>query len=395
MYKKHKLIVIGGGASGLMFTAISSLGGLVLEGTGKTCTKLLASGSGQCNITHGGSVKDFTSHYGKNGNRIRGCLFKYSNLSLCSFLKENGIDTVQRNDGKIFPKSLKSSDIANMLRKKTEENGFDILLNHKVTSIQKADSGYNVYGEFGKLSCEILVIASGGCSYPSTGSDGSIYKILENDLNINIENPVPALVPISVENYRYSELSGISFDNAVVSIYDNDKICEKKSGSLLITHTQFSGPAILSASRGAVSGRKISINYIGIDTKRCHETLMNCLNKSTFSLETAISASFNIPKRFAAQISMDAAGKTKIAARLLTDDSYIISGTSGFKQAMVTAGGVSLDEVNLKTMEVNKYKNLYVIGEALDIDGETGGYNLQFCFSSAHAAVNSIKNHLL
>lgn len=392
--KLENVIIVGGGASGLMAAAFidDGRGGTILESTQRIGTKLLISGSGQCNITHGGSIKDFPIHYGHNGHKFRSCLYKYSNVHLCDFLQKNKVPVLEREDGKIFPASLKSKEVLDLLRSKTLVNNFKIQTNSEVTSIKKHDSVYTVCGDFGELSSRCIIIATGGCSYPNTGSTGHMFSVLERDLNLLIENPKPALVPIKTYDYIYSDLAGISFDNCITSILENDRLVAKSHDSLLLTHKQFSGPAILALSRYASKDKVIEINYCGLSEKEVFTVLQSSLKNSKSSLETVISNAFKLPHRFSVVISKRSEGKTKEAARLLSRDRFLISGTGTFNEAMVTAGGVCIDQVNTKSMEANSHPGLYLIGEVLDIDGDTGGYNLQFCYSSANAAASAVKH---
>ena len=405
--KLYDTIVIGAGAAGLFYGALSEPGtdSLIIDHSERPGLKLLISGSGQCNITHDGSIKDFITRYGQNGRYIRSALYSANSLSLIEFLNKNGIKTITREDGKIFPESLKASEILNLLIKKSEANGFPLLLKQNITDIRCDDSDgtYTVSTENSSFKAKKLVIATGGMSYPKTGSDGSLYPLIEK-LGIQMTPARPALVPIYTHNYGYKSLSGISFKAVSVRLLENNREVAAATGDILLTHRAFSGPAILDISRYAAQGYELEINYIyPITGQKAADMIKAGFQGNSRELHTYISRTFKIPDAFAVKLIEDAGicpyMKTSCTegdeiakiAEALTCHRYAVSGTGSFGEAMVTAGGVSLDEVNLRNMESKKHSNLFFIGEVLDIDGDTGGFNLQFAYSSAMAAVKNKK----
>ena len=384
--KLYNTIVIGAGAAGLFYGALSEPGAdsLIIDHSERPGLKLLLSGSGQCNITHDGSIKGFITRYGQNGRYIRSALYSANNISLIEFLNKNGIKTITRDDGKIFPESLKASEILNLLIKKSEANGFPLLLKQNITDISCDDSNgtYTVSAENSLFKAKKLVIATGGMSYTKTGSDGSLYPLIE----------------------KLGILSGISFKAVLVRLLENNREIIAQTGDILLTHRAFSGPAILDISRYADKGHKLEINYIYPVTGQMAADMIKAdFQGNSRELHTYISRIFKIPDAFAVKLIENAGicpymktsctegdEITKIA-EALTCHRYAVSGTGSFSEAMVTAGGVSLDEVNLRNMESKKHSNLFFIGEVLDIDGDTGGFNLQFAYSSAMAAVKNKK----
>lgn len=412
----YDVIIVGAGAAGLFAGASysSAVKGLILEKTKTPGNKLLLTGSGQCNLTYGGSIKDFISHYGENGRKIRYVLYKFNNKSLQDYFEQLGIKMIEREDGKIFPASLKSKDVVNALANRCHDNGFQFAYNSPVDVISYNDDEssrgfktYTVTCPNGTYKTRKLIIACGGCSYPATGSDGSIFNVLKN-LNFEIITPKPALVPIHVHNYPYESLAGISFSDARISIYSLDKITgtERKfekniiaeiQGDLLLTHRNFSGPAIINISRYASVGNQLQINYYtSKDAKTILTGFKNRMPGNQQQLLTFLYEYLGLPKRFleiicqrakvdpVQKISQVSDRHLKAIINLITADSYKISGLGGYNLAMVTAGGVSLSGINPKTLESEKYPGLFFAGEVLNIDGDTGGYNLQFAFSSAY-----------
>jgi predicted Rossmann fold flavoprotein len=416
----YDVIIIGAGAAGL-FTGASypnTVKGLIIEKTKSPGNKLLMSGAGQCNLTCGGSIKDFISHYGENGRKIRYALYKFSNVAVRHFFESNGVRLVEREDGKVFPASLKSKEIVNLLVNRCQNNGFQFVYDSPVDVLvyNNEDSGKNaktftIIGPSGTYKCRKLVIACGGSSYPATGSDGSILNVLRN-MHIEVVNPRPALVPIHVNNYPYEMLAGISFKNAKVSVFSQEKlpgvdrknvktILAEVQGDLLLTHRNFSGPSIINISRYADTDQHLQINYYTLkDPKTILTGLKNRIPGCQQQLLAFLYDYLELPKRFleilcvrakadpTEKISQIPDRQLKTIITLLTSDSYKISGLGGYNIAMVTAGGVSLNEINLKSMESEKYPGLFFAGEILDVDGDTGGYNLQFAFSSAYLCAN-------
>ena len=387
----YDIVIIGGGASGLMFAAqydLSGASGLLLEGSSAPGRKLLMSGGGHCNITHGGSIKDFVYAYGNEGQALRRCLYRHSNIELAGWLTGHGIGLADENGdpvdasygsdcfdnaGRIFPASMKSKDVLDALLGEAECNGWQIETDAKVEGLRRDDlweitliSGY-------ELRAKNVVIASGGITYPETGSDGSMLGILE-DLGIDINEPRPALAPVYVVDYPYSGLSGISVPDVTVVAFSSDAAftCKGKAarmkGDLLFTHEGLSGPVILNISKYVEPGELIRL----------------CYNKELYEL----------PRRMQTILRDRSRGllgdvRTNVLASLLDHDDFTVSGVD--ERGMVTAGGVPLDIIDMRTMRVKDFEGLYVIGEALDADGITGGYNLQLCWSTASAAADDLK----
>ena len=406
----YDMIIIGAGAAGLFAGASLSkpVKGLILDKSSAPGQKILMSGGGQCNVTHGGSIKDFISHYGKNGSRIRTLLYQFSNQDVMKFFEDRGVPMLEREDGKIFPESMNAKDIVHVLEKACIRNGFQIQYRRAVTYLSRdLNTGiYTVHCERAAYRAAKLIVTTGGCSYPTTGSDGQFFSVL-TEMGFDVVPPSPALVPIYVEEYPYKDLSGISFPDVAVSVCNPKKIAEVR-GDLLLTHDCFSGPVVLNISRYARAGLHLAVNYIPDKTSKVFYKEITALGQgSPKTVLSVLSAYLNpdsnklsaaMPKRFLETIcrrcgvdpgekfSRIPGTKLKEMGRLLTGDPFTIDRMGGFNIAMVTSGGISLEEVQLKTLESKKYPGLYFAGEVLDVDGDTGGYNLQFAFSSGHLA---------
>ena len=410
-------IVIGAGAAGLFYAAGSSaestgtlrhaLRRLILEKTSHAGQKLLMSGNGMCNITHGGSIKDFIDKYVENGRLIRSCLYKHNNIELMKMMECLGVPLTERDDGKIFPVSMRARDVLAALLRAAERNSWKIRYDSEVTSIswnQKECEGssdeilINVALKDGTvLQTGKLVIACGGSSYPSTGSDGMLLDVLKRDLGVQVIEPRPALTPIYLQDFRFGGISGVSFKDVLLE-------CGGRTtrGPMLITHKCISGPAVLHMSQYVKAGDTLTVNFIP-DTRK--EDIIRKLKSdapgNSTGLANHLAAAYSLPKSFIdllvdapeKKMSMLSGGDFDRIAEALTASIFSVSGTGGWNDAMVTAGGVALDSVDLKTMRVKEKESagsalpdIRIIGEVLDVNGDTGGYNLQFAYSSAMTA---------
>ncbi len=418
--QKYDTVIAGAGAAGLYCACAldkKKEGVLILEKTRRPGTKLLMSGSGQCNITHGGSIKDFVFHYGDNGSRIRGMIQKYNNLHLQRFFEDRGVRLYTREDGKMFPQSMKAADILNTLLNGVKRKGIEIILGAEASRIDKIRENeaedttennsyrYAVYTDNRVFLCRNLVIATGGCSYPSTGSDGKMLSVLSRDLDIKIVHARPALAPVYVNDYPFGELSGISFENIQMELRDSmDKRMRKFQGDILFTEKGFSGPAILNNSRYMETGMKLCINFSGLPSASHGVGIF----KAEFSgrnilAQTYLSEKLDFPRRFSSKVcrilkiddrkvSSLSGSEIKKLADFITEAPFIIKKTGDFSEAMATCGGVVLDDETSRGRSHSRHEGLYFAGEVLDIDGDTGGYNLQFAYSSAMAVAASINS---
>lgn len=389
--EEYDIIIIGAGAAGLMFAAQYDLcgsRGVLLEGSGIPGSKLLMSGGGHCNITHGGSIKDFLNAYGDAGQSLRKCLYRHSNLELVRWLSSHGVELADEDGrridtdsgpkaldgaGRIFPASMKARDVLDAFTKAAQENGWKIQTGAKVDGLEKSGNWELSLKSGESISARNVVIATGGITYPETGSDGSMFDMLKG-LGIEVTETHSALAPVYVRDYPYAELSGVSLHDVTVTAYGSDAACTCKgkaarvTGDLLFTHDGFSGPAILNVSGCAEAGEKIRLSY----------------NKELAEL----------PKRMQRVLTDRARGesgdvKTSVLASLLDHDDFTVESVD--KRGMVTAGGIALDEIDTHTMKLKRFDGLYVVGEATEAYGITGGYNLQFCWSTAAAAADDLR----
>jgi len=403
---KYDLIIIGAGAAGLMCAANIKEGikTLVLEKTGKIGTKLKISGSGQCNITHSGDISSFEKAYGLNGRFLRKALYKFSNSDLVEYFDDLGVPIIEREDGKMFPKSLKSGDIASVLTSQIRKNDHEILKNSGVTSIcfNSEKNIFSINSEGNELTSSNLVIATGGASYPETGSTGDGYKFAKI-LGHSVSNIGPSLVPFHIKNWVFSSVAGNSFKNAAISKRSGSKKITK-NGELLITHSGISGPLVLDFSRYCDTNDSVLINFLSnFNTETIIEKLNDLFYESASRKIAKILPSVGIPINFSLTVLKNSGINTEklcgsISKKEIRKMAEMICNLEinvkkeSLNKAMCTTGGVKLGEINSSTMESKLCKGLYFCGEVLDIDGDTGGYNIQAAFSTAFCAATTICN---
>lgn len=418
----YDLIIIGAGPSGL-FCAINSVqkdsvqkgatqksrSVLVLEKMDSPGHKLLISGSGRCNITHEGDSRDFLDHFGDHGRFLRPALLGFTNHDLITYFEAKGLAMIREKGGKIFPGTLRARDILNILIQECEAGAVHIRCGQEVRSVAKTGNGFLVACKNCDYSSRMLVLATGGCSYPGTGSTGDGHRFART-LGHSITEIAPALTPLLIKDYPFSELAGLSFSDMEISIYRQGKIRAVK-GDILLTHQGLSGPAVLDLSRHIRAGDVLKLSFVPGEERGALEEWLRDQARldGACTLKTALAGlpcSVPLPPRFIRRI-LEVSG---IAADLclahltrktrsqladnLTGLPLVVSELCGFNMAMVTRGGVDLKEVNPKTMESRRVNGLYLVGEMLDVDGDTGGYNLQAAFSMGMLAARSINRKL-
>ncbi len=399
---RYDVLIIGAGPAGLM-AAISAKRKnpdktiRILEKMKSPGRKLLITGNGQCNLTRGGDVRDFLKHYGDGGRFLKHALYSFTNTHLTDFFLELNCPVTEREDGKIFPASLQSQDVLAALLHERAKLGIEIVTSAKVQQIKKQENSYSVIAEQREYFAHNVIVSTGGKSYPETGSTGDGYALAES-LAHTITEPKPALTGIQIEHFPFADCAGISL-SAGVHIFRDTKKTGAFAGALLFTHTGFSGPAILHITRYLKPDNSLTINFLPECTR---EELQAYIIKKRGKKTVINLLSAYLPKRLAESF-LKVAGipLARLSAELSKSErnlilnmicTYTVSDfTPGsFKDAMVTAGGILLREINPKTMESRLCKGLFFAGELLDIDGDTGGYNLQAAFSTGFVAGSSI-----
>jgi predicted Rossmann fold flavoprotein len=402
--RKYDTIVIGGGPAGL-FTAINIEGQkvLLIEKGERTGRKLLISGTGQCNFTHAGRLNDFLKHYGRNHRFLKQALHKFSNTDLVGFFKMAGVDAVEDKNGKIFPASLRASDILDALLYACSARKVMIIRNNPVIRVEHDKDSFSVFTESTTFICRNLVIATGGMSYPSTGSTGDGYRFA-GMLGHTLIEPRPALCAVTVKNYKMAAMSGISIPSAMIGLFHQGIKTNEHRGDIVFTLKGLSGPGIIDFSRYIQAGDILKINFLGTNQQSFVEEFISFAQKNGKTAIQTWLKTFNVPKSLLKFLIEEAGGmpdqpmaETRKKVRngiseLLCACPFVVENLSGYKSAMATAGGVPLSEISSGTMESKIIRNLYFAGEVMDIDGDTGGYNIQAAFSTAYTAAMAINS---
>lgn len=399
------IAIVGGGPAGL-FCALQAAGEVrsvtVFEKKPAPGRKLLIAGSGQCNITHDGEIADFLSHYGDHGAFLRPALMNLTNRDLIAFFSDRGLAMETEPGGKVFPVTRRSADVLAVLLAECAARGVDVRCDEPVRAVERDGDGFVVRTAKATARAGVLVIATGGASYPATGSTGNGYAFARA-LGQPVTEVAPALAPVYVEDYPFADLAGISFQNLALTIYRDGKRARRQTGDLLFTHTGLSGPGILDASRSILAGDVLRVTFFsGANAEEARKRVVDAVSAGGARQVKTVLADLALPERFVRRL-LDLAGVPpgETCARLpkkvrsalaasLAEFPFRIERLGGFGEAMATRGGVALEGINQKTMASRAIENLYCIGEVLDIDGDTGGYNLQAAFSTAALAARHI-----
>ena len=404
--EQYDVVVIGAGPAGL-FCAIHAAGPeirvLLLEKNPDPGKKLLLSGSGQCNITHTGEMRDFLVRYGNHGKFLKPALFEFSNKDLITFFHERGLAMVTEENGKVFPQTRRSADVLAILLEECRKHGVVLQGGNAVTGITRASDRFEIITSSMAYSSPEVVIATGGASYPGSGSTGDGYRFATG-LGQPVTEIVPALTPLFIQNFPFASLSGMSFTGMHFSVWRAGKKIADHTGDLLFTHLGLSGPGILDASREIRSEDVIRLSFVGtLKREEFAADLNRRIEEARDWQIGTILAAYPIPERLNRKL-LSLSGipanlkgnhfSAEQRSRLITcctEFPVTVLAPGDFSVAMVTRGGVALKSVNPKTMESTIIPHLYFAGEVLDIDGDTGGYNLQAAFSTGFLAGRSIR----
>ena len=408
-----RVVVIGGGAAGLMAAVIAGREGAkvtLLEKMNYVGKKMGITGKGRCNITNACDMSDFIKNTPGNGKFLYGAYERFTNEDLLQLLHDAGLETKVERGGRVFPASDSALDVRNTFMKLMKHYGVDVHLEEPVKKLLVDDGVVTgVVTDRETYHADAVVIATGGKSYPATGSTGDGY-ILAAQVGHKITDIRPSLVPIVTEESWVKDLMGLSLRNVELSVVAKNKVQAKMFGEMMFTHFGITGPIVLSLSHtvGKLM-RKKNIGTIGLDINLkpalSPETLDKRLQKDfdLYSKKQLINGMKDLlpsrlipliielagidPQKPINQISKE---ERQQIGYMLQHIPLTVKGLRPVEEAIVTAGGISLKEFNPKTMESKLVKGLYGAGEVLDIDAFTGGYNLQAAFSTGYVAAMHI-----
>ena len=403
-----KILVIGAGPAGLMAAGTLAERGFdvtLADKNEKTGKKLYITGKGRCNVTNECDGKEFLASVVSNPKFLMSAINAFDSYDTVDFLQKNGLNTVTERGNRVFPASQKSSDVIKTFTDYCRKNGVKILLSAKVVGVKTDGEDFVVSFSDKTERFQKVIVATGGLSYPSTGSTGDGYEIAKS-FGHKIVKPVQALVPIELNEPWVQKLSGLSLKNVRCTVTVGEKEIASDFGEMLFTHKGVSGPIILSLSskinRLNPNGLKLVIDlkpalsddvldarlqrdFAELNLKQFKNSLDGLLPKSLVPVVVGLSKID--PEQKVGQITRE---QRKNLVHLLKNLTFSVKKLAGFEEAIVTAGGVDVKEINPKTMESKLQKGLYFVGEVLDVDALTGGFNIQIALSTAYCLATHI-----
>ena len=406
-----KVAVIGAGASGLMAAYAAAANGndvTVFEKNEKSGKKIYITGKGRCNVTHSCEPSEFLLNVVNNSKFLSSAIYGFSPEDCINFFENGGVKLKEERGARIFPVSDKASDITKCLENYCKSSGVKFNFNEKILKIAILHSTmFDIITSKSQYSFDKVIVCTGGLSYPSTGSDGDGYDFARS-AGHKIVPLKQALCGLNLKGAFYKQLQGLTLKNINLSVYCGSKKIKELFGELLFTHFGISGPVVLSASslinRLDMNNVRLSLDLKPALTaemldKRLLRDFEAYKNKSVANcLKELLPAAIieETLKRSGIDENLRTNSVTREQrARLLTtvkNFDMLVSSLRDFSEAIVTSGGVDVNEINPKTMESKLIRGLYFCGEVLDVDGFTGGFNLQIAFSTGYAAGNSIKD---
>ena len=417
-----KVAVIGGGPAGMMAAISASKKGnevYLIEKNGRLGKKLLITGKGRCNITSSLDIKDFIQNIPGNGKFLYSAFDNYTNNDIINFLKEHGVGVKEERGNRIFPVSDKSMDVLNAFENELKKKNVKIKLNTRVVGIDTENGRVesltyeNENGQLKKLTADKIILATGGKTYSSTGSTGDGYEIAQK-LGHTVTKIRPSLVPLTATGKSLNickDLQGLSLKNVGIKLIDStkNKVIYEYFGEMLFTHFGVSGPTILSASAHLLRYKnidellknnkiklvidfkpalqiekldaRIQRDFAEEKNKEYKNSLNNLLPQKL--INTIVELSQINPNKQVNEVTRE---ERINLAKLLKNFTITISGFRPIEEGIVTSGGISIKEINPKTMESKIVEGLYFAGEVIDVDAYTGGFNLQIAYSTGYTA---------
>lgn len=412
------VVVVGGGPAGLLAAWRSAAKGrttLLVEKNRRPGAKILISGGGHCNVTHATDAQGIVAAFGPPGRFLHSALAAFGPKSLVELLEAEGVATEIQPGGKIFPQSGRAGDVLVAVMRRVRQSGALLAVDEPLVELRREATGFQLVTARRTLAAQKVVLTTGGCSYPGCGTTGDGYR-LAAALGHTIVAPRPALVPVVTDAPWVTDLQGIAIPDVLLRLADADRPRESGAqrkrkqnawrGAMLFTHFGLSGPVVLDVSRlvsAADRGRRPWLRCDLLPTVKQEQLEESLSRASTGSGRRAVTLLEPwLPARLAAALVAQAGvAPDRRAAELSRQDRLRLvdavkrltiraTGTLGFEKAEVTAGGVSLAEIDSRTMQSKRMPGLFIAGELLDLDGPIGGFNLQAAFSTGYLAGESV-----
>lgn len=400
-----KIAVIGGGAAGMMAAGTAVMYGAdvtIFESTDRLGKKLAITGKGRCNVTNNCTREEFLENVTKNSRFLYAALSAFSCEDTMTHFESLGVSLKTERGRRVFPESDKAIDVVNALR---QYSSGARVLHHKVSAISKNDEGFIVTADKKRYSFDKIIIATGGKSYPLTGSDGSGYR-LAMKLGHSVTELIPSLIPLVSHSPLCREMQGLSLKNVKIAIKDAaDKIIYTDFGEMMFAHFGVTGPVILSASahirdydittlklcidlKPALDEKTLDARLLSDFAKKSNKDLINALGDLLPSkmIEPFIALSGIDGRKKVNSITKE---ERRVLLTTLKSFEIPLDGYRPIEEAIITSGGVEVKEITPRTMESKLCDGLYFCGEVIDVDAYTGGYNLQIAFSTGYLAGKS------
>lgn len=402
----RKTLIIGGGAAGMLSSVIAGRAGdevLLFEQNEKLGKKLYITGKGRCNFTNAGTMEDLFDSLMTNRKFMFSSLYGYNNFDIMDFFEEMGLEYKIERGNRVFPVSDHSYDVINALHDAMIKANVKIHLNTKVEKLHVKDGVVRgLYADGQYYEGDRVIVATGGISYPSTGSTGDGYRFAK-ETGHEVTELIPSLVPMNVKEDYIKEMQGLSLKNVTLTLKKNGKVLYEEFGEMMFTHFGVTGPLVLTASAntGAVVRKEAVLAYINLKPALTEEQLDARLLREfeeghTKQFKNVIGHLYPAklvpvmirlsgirPDKKVNEITRE---ERKKLLDLTRNFPFTVTGLRDFKEAIITKGGVDVKNINPKNMESKLIKGLYFVGEVLDVDALTGGYNLQVAWSTAYAA---------
>ena len=401
----RKVCIVGGGPAGMMAAYAAASRGLhvtLLEKNEKLGKKMYITGKGRCNVTNAAAIEDFFLQIKRNPKFLYSALYGFTNQDLMAFIEENGVFLKTERGGRVFPASDKSSDVIKAFQYALNKKHVTVRLQTEVEKIVTDNEkvvGVNVNHVFEEY--DSIIIATGGLSYPLTGSTGDGYEFAK-DCGHGVTKLYPSLVPLETAGNMAKELQGISLKNISLKLKQNGKTIFEGMGEMLFTHFGISGPLVLSASAAIQMDKQQELEAVidlkpALDEATLDKRILRDLEKHINKDITNALSDLLLQRLIPAVVEKSGIDPLKKANTLTAAErktllltikalSLQVSDVRPLKEAVITRGGVSVKKINSSTMESKLIKGLFFAGEVLDVDALTGGYNMQIAFSTGYLA---------
>lgn len=405
-----ELVVIGGGAAGMMCALTAAQRGIkvsLIDPNRQLGRKLRITGKGRCNVTNNCDIKEFMANIPGDGRFLYSAINRLSPADTMAWFENLGLRLKTERGNRVFPVSDNANEVADILARELGKNGVKTLRCRAQEIITEDGIVCAVKTTEGTIKCRAVALCTGGLSYPLTGSDGAGHKMAQK-LGHSVSTLRPSLVALESDDKYCAEMQGFALKNVLLRAYEDDKLIYSEQGEMLFTHFGVSGPLVLSASahmrkmgtakyrleidlKPALDEKKLDARILRDFAKFSNREFKNSL--SELAGRTMIPVLVELSGiEGETKVNMITREQRKELVRLFKAFPVSISGTRPVDEAIVTAGGISTKEVNPRTMESKLVQGLYFAGEILDLDGYTGGFNLQIAWSTGYVAGNSVMN---